>query len=228
MAGKIDDETLSRWLDDALQPAEAGTVADAMMSDDALAARADAIKMQDSNIRSWFDDQLAQPPIGLEHSVKAAFAARRAHQRSSNGRQWWLPAVAAAVVLVAGFAGFNHAIDSRVNDALDRMRTERASDMAMLASAVQEVLENRESGVEVSFENDQTGLAVTLIPRRTWKSASGHWCREFAEVVGSMPPEDAAVSTACRTSEGQWKRISTEVPGVLAPIILEAPDLQDL
>lgn len=219
MVGRTDDETLSRWFDGELPPKEHEEVARAIDSDTDLAVRADSIRAQDASVRKWFDDQLAPPPPVLEQSVKAAFAARRRDRKATSGRAWWLPAAAAAAVLIAGIAGFDYLIDRRVNDALDRMRAERASDMAMLASAMQDVLETRESGVPVSFENDQTGLAVTFIPTRTWKSASGHWCREFTEVFPEVSSDEAPVGTACRNSDGHWMRVRTELPGPGVPFM---------
>ena len=153
---------------------------------------------------------------------------RRTRQTKAAWQRWWLPASAAALVLGVGLAGFDYMLDRRVDAALDQMRAERASDLALLASAMQEVLETRESGIEVSFQNSDTGLSVTLLPRRTWKSASGHWCREFVEAVGETPVEDAAISTACRSPDGRWQRVMTELPGAHAPLILNAGSLQDL
>ena len=227
MVGNVDDELLSRWIDGELKQDEADRVSSLVETDKEVSARVAAIEARDASVRDWFDDQLAPPASELERSVGAAFAARRA-QRERSGRQWWLPAAAAIAVLIAGIAGFDYLIDHRVNDALDRMRAERASDIAMLASAMQDVLENRESGVEVSFENAETGLEVALKPKRTWKSRSGHWCREFSEIVGAAQPESTAVSVACRTPDGQWMRVSTEVPGALFPLIPEVSDRRDL
>ena len=222
MPRKFDDEVLSRWLDDELERSQRSEIAHALSEDATLAREVDGLRAQDERIRSWFETEPASNPE-LESSVRAAFAARRARRPGKAWGRWMMPAAAAAMVMVAGFAGFDYMIDRRVDAALDQLRAERASDLALLASAMQDVLETRESGVAVSFDNSETGFSVTIVPKRTWKSASGHWCREFAEVLDRGPAEAAPVSTACRTPDGRWVRVSTELPGAQFPMILEKP-----
>ena len=96
------------------------------------------------------------------------------------------------------------------------------------ADIMQEVLESQESGTEVAFQNPETGLAFRIKPQRTWKSASGHWCREFIEVVGDRTDADAPVSTACRVSKQRWVRVVTTLPGWQEPVLPNAATARDL
>ncbi len=228
MPGRIDEEALSRWLDNELESIDAEAVDTAVRSDQAVTDKAGRLDEQDANVRAWFEEQLPPIPAHLEQSIRTGFSRRRARQNKDARQRWWLPVAAVALVLGIGLVGFDYMLDRRVDAALDQMRAERASDLALLASAMQEVLETRESGIEVSYQNSDTGLSVTLLPRRTWKSASGHWCREFVEAVGDTPVEDAAISTACRSPNGRWQRVVTELPGAQAPFILDAGSPQDL
>lgn len=228
MTGEIDNQALSRWLDNELDSADAEKVKTAMHSDRAVADDAERLRRQDDAVRDWFDGELSPAPSHLEESIRNGFSRRRARQGNAARHHWWLPAAAAAVVAVVGLAGFDYMLDRRVGAALDQMRAERASDLALLASAVQDVLETQESGIKVSYRNSDTGLTITLLPQRTWKSASGHWCREFVEAVGDTPVEDAAVSTACRSPDGRWQRVVTELPGSQAPLILNTNSPRDL
>lgn len=209
----IDREALSRFLDGESTGSERRAIA----GDQTAMDEAGRMRQQDDALRAWFDGLADEPPPpALERTIRGGFKARRARHSLSR---WWPSVAAAAVVFVAGLAAFDAMIDRRVNQALDRMRAERASDIALLASAVQDVLEKQPSGSEVRFENASTGFGVTLVPQRTWKSASGHWCREFVEVFDSAEPNTAPVSTACRTTDGRWVRVRTEVQAPETPFL---------
>ena len=219
MSRHFDEETLSRFLDGDLPADERAEIDAALEADPTLVERLSALEAQDHAIREWFDAQLTEAPAALTESVRNSFAERRAHGGGGPGwGHWWLPSAAAAAVVAVGLGAFDYMLDRRVDRALDQMRAERASDMALLASAMQEVLETRESGVEVSYTNSSTGFGVTLIPRRTWKSASGHWCREFIEVFEGTGRDIAPTSVACRDPEGQWRRVTTKVPSPFLPL----------
>ena len=219
MNRQFDEETLSRFLDGDLPARDMAEIEAALEADPALVEELSALETQDQAIRDWFDAQLTDPPAALTETVRAGFARRRAHHGGGPGwGHWWLPSAAAAAVVAVGLGAFDYMLDRRVDAALGQMRAERASDMALLASAMQEVLETRESGVEVSYTNNSTGFGVTLIPRRTWKSASGHWCREFVEVFDGTGRETAPTSVACRDPDGNWRRVTTKVPSPFLPL----------
>ncbi len=223
MNKKLDDDALSRWLDGELDAERSSDIEASVTADPGLSATAERLRAQDEDLRGWFDEQAGLPSPKIEQSVREAFVDRRTRSSAPGSRHWWLPAAAAAAVVIVGLAGFDYLIERRVDAALGQLRAERASDLALIASAVQEVLETRESGAEVSFSNDETGLSVTLSPQRTWKSASGHWCREFIEVFDGRSIETAPIGTACRTQEGLWMRVATEIPG-MQPVFLPDRD----
>ena len=209
----IDRDILSRIIDDEATEADRRALGD----DPAAQAGLDAMLRQDAAVRDWFDSAAgAQVPPALERAVRNGFKVRRAR---TGIVRWFVPVAAAAVMVVAGVATFDAMLDRRVNQALEQMRAERASDLALLASAVQDVLEQQPSGAEVRFENAATGFEVTLKPRRTWKSASGHWCREFVEIFDPLATETAPISTACRTPDGRWVRVRTELKTPTTPVL---------
>lgn len=209
-----EEEALSRFLDGEIDQETARRI----RGDPAQARRAAALADQDRALGDWFGAQLSDPPTALEGAVRAAFARRRARRRAGL-RQWLLPVAATVAVAVLGVGAFDYLIERRVGRAIDEMRAERASDLTLLARAMQEVLETRESGNAVAYRNDATGLRVTLVPRRTWQSETGHWCREFVEMFEGAGSDASPVSTACRTADGQWMRVRTELPAALAPVL---------
>ena len=72
-------------------------------------------------------------------------------------------------------------------------------------SAIQYALEHLVSGIHT--ESAFFGTDVSVTPIRTWKSVSGHYCRQFDITVtrqGAMPEQDRGIR--CRDSDGVWKK----------------------
>lgn len=77
-----------------------------------------------------------------------------------------------------------------------------------LESTVQYALENLISGAAARAELGETDVSV--MPIRTWKSVSGHWCRRYEVVVtGPGAGSDRTEATRCR-EDGVWKRLPQE------------------
>ena len=71
--------------------------------------------------------------------------------------------------------------------------------------AVQQALETRASGEPEYWTVEGLAQGV-VIPRRTWRSASGHWCREFEENVqldGGL--KQSTIAVRCRSDDGRWR-----------------------
>jgi surface antigen len=76
---------------------------------------------------------------------------------------------------------------------------------APFEETVQYALENLTSGTSTAAMID--GARFTVMPVRTWKSVSGHYCRQF-EVTLAKPASgaDRAEGVRCRDGDGVWKR----------------------
>ena len=70
--------------------------------------------------------------------------------------------------------------------------------------AVQYALEHLTSGI--SAASLIKGTQVTVMPTRTWKSVTGHYCRRY-EIIVTEPGADPnhGESTRCRDGDGIWK-----------------------
>ncbi len=82
-----------------------------------------------------------------------------------------------------------------------------APSLEVARDAVQAALETRMRG-DAEFWNVPGVARGAVIPRRTWKSASGHWCREFDEnlqLVDGRTQTTRAVR--CPASDGRWRLI---------------------
>ncbi len=71
--------------------------------------------------------------------------------------------------------------------------------------AVQIALEERPRGEAERWS--VKGVAQgAVVPIRTWKSQSGHWCREFEETLQlSDGRKQTTRAVRCRSSDGRWK-----------------------
>lgn len=78
-------------------------------------------------------------------------------------------------------------------------------------TTVQFALERLESGTSARSDRTAEGAVAHVRPERTWRSVSGHWCREFSiriEVPGSDDITRRAVR--CRDGDGRWKPAGPE------------------
>ncbi len=72
--------------------------------------------------------------------------------------------------------------------------------------AVQYALEHLTSGI--STASLIKGTQVTVMPTRTWKSVTGHYCRRY-EITVTEPGADPDHGewTRCRDGDGVWKQV---------------------
>ena len=89
-----------------------------------------------------------------------------------------------------------------------------SSTLAMAARAetpyeasVQYALENLTSGIATA--SVYSGTEVKITPVRTWKSVSGHYCREYRiTVLEPASNPNHAEKTRCRDTDGTWRQIN--------------------
>ena len=71
-------------------------------------------------------------------------------------------------------------------------------------TAVQYALEHLTSGISTASQFGET--EVMVMPMRTWKSVSGHYCRLYEiTITKSAANPDHAERTRCRDGDGTWK-----------------------
>jgi surface antigen len=74
---------------------------------------------------------------------------------------------------------------------------------------VQYSLEHLASGVSTAFL--ASGNKVTIVPLRTWKSVSGHYCRQYETTVTVRASAPSRIgSIRCRDGNGIWKRVKKD------------------
>ena len=77
----------------------------------------------------------------------------------------------------------------------------------LFEETVQYALEHLTSGNSTS--SLIAGTQVTVMPTRTWKSITGHYCRKY-EITVTIPGSDSDHGewTRCRDNDGIWKKIN--------------------
>ncbi len=77
-------------------------------------------------------------------------------------------------------------------------------EIAVAQQAVQEALESRLSN-ETSQWTYPNGSSGSVTPLRTFRTKTGHYCRDYAESLAKGSQPGSTVRTACRGSQGIWR-----------------------
>lgn len=139
--------------------------------------------------------------------------ARRERPGSGHPHAAWKTVfvqMAAALVLIAGtFAFTSFWMQSRMDDAVSSLAAHMETERILLAQTVQEALETRVSGepVLVGQEGDWSEV---LTPIKTYRSKSGHWCRQYLRQTTFGGLDLSIRGTACRDGNGTWTTVFAE------------------
>lgn len=98
-----------------------------------------------------------------------------------------------AASIEAAFSGSSKLYDS-MND----------SDVALAAEAMQVALETRSRDEAVDWRNEKTGNQGSIIPRQTFITDRGVFCRAYDETLSIGDREGTIRNTACRSDDGRW------------------------
>lgn len=211
-------EKLSAYNDGELGADEAAAIEHKLTQDQDLRRALLDIKHADNTARTAFDDMLGQPvPLKAVAAIDRAFsdAAAATRRQSSDWRHsWWVPAVAAsfAAVLLSGVVGL-FAFENYSEKLVAELEQSRQSGNRELAELLQKTLENSVSGTAVEYADPATSTRLEIVPIHTYKSRSGHWCREFSERIEIDGIVELRKGLACRENQGGWRRLSTTIEG---------------
>lgn len=139
--------------------------------------------------------------------------ARRDLPAAHHGHASWktmFVQMAAALVLIAGtFAFTSFWMQSRMDDAVSSLAAHMETERILLAQTVQETLETKVSGepVFIGQEGDWTEI---LTPIKTYRSKSGHWCRQYLRQTTFGGRDLSIRGTACRDGNGTWTTVFAE------------------
>ncbi len=76
------------------------------------------------------------------------------------------------------------------------------------ALETQNALETARVGQAVTWRNPDSGAQYTVTPTRTYQEETGRYCREFETWGWVDGYEEKLRGTACRETDGTWRRVS--------------------
>jgi surface antigen len=118
--------------------------------------------------------------------------------------------IAAALVMVAGtFAFTTYWMQTRMDNAVSSLAAHMETERVLLAQTVQEALETKVSGEPV-FVGQEGDWTEVLTPIKTYRSKSGHWCRQYLRQTTFSKLDLAIRGTACRDENGTWVTVFAE------------------
>lgn len=198
-----DRSNLSRWLDDELSEADAREIEKRLIADPALSEELHWLRDADAAFRRHAKTELAAPvSLGAAAAIRRGFEKRAMERTKRSVVRRWMP-LAASLVVLAGAGFWVERIVSRASEA-------RSIEIAQLVeSAVQNALETAVSGSEVVVRGGD-GADVLVVPIRTYRSETNHWCREFREQTITNGETITRTGVACRQPQGRWYRVDSD------------------
>lgn len=217
MKHDITHDDLVRYVDGELDDDKARAVEAAIAADPALRSTVRSLAEGATLLRAAFNEPVHGAGMdALATRVAAALAEARGEARSkvvvlAGRRRWLVPAaVAASVAVIAlGLGGGYFVAGARLDSERATLASLRLEDHKAFELAVQDALEKQVSGKSISWQNPSSGHGGTVTPIRTFKSADGQWCREYAYESQSEAGTETLRAVACRAGEGRWE---TRIP----------------
>ncbi len=213
MSSKPTFEDLSAFVDGEQSDAADAVRAD-VVNDSGSAALLAEISGVDSLVRAHYRAETERPvPDRLVAAIDHGFQKRRARHKHSVWNNSWLSIAASLLIAAFGLAGAFYVAEQRAQTQIAAYEARWKAGQRALETALQDTLESAASGVEVSFASGEVDIQGSISPTRTYESRTGHWCREFSEVVESDGVKEHRRGLACREDSGDWRRLETTFSG---------------
>lgn len=201
MNGRLDPTMLDAYVDGELDAAATEEMAEALLSDPQSLARVHALQGDAVLLRGAYQEAAEAPvPPALLETIDRGFARRR---DGSGGFRSYPLAASIALALVASLTGYLLG-DYRARSDIATAAALAAEDERILTAAIEQALEEKPSGERVAWHNPDSGSYGEVVPVRTYRSKSNHWCREYfaSKITDGMEEKTRAI--ACRASGGDW------------------------
>ena len=204
MNRRLDPSTLEAYVDGQLDAAGMSETAELLLGDPEALARVRALHKDTALLRAAYQEVADAPvPPALMETIDRGFDRRR---RSSATFRVYAMAAAVALALLASVAGYL-AGEYRAREDVAVAAAHAAEDRRLLAAAVEQALEHTTSGKSVAWRNPDSGAYGQVMPVRTYRSKSNHWCREYLASKVSDGTEEKIRAIACRAGGGDWVKV---------------------
>jgi len=200
MIERLDPARLEAYADGELDAEAMSATAEQLLQDPDALARVRALHSEAALLRAAYQEAAEAPlPPSLLAAIDDGFARRR---RRGFAHRY---AVAAAIgfALVGSLAGYLLG-EFRARAELAEIAALEAADQRILSDTIEQALERAASGEAVAWHNPDSGSYGEVVPVRTYRSKSNHWCREYlaSKVTGDIEEKTRAI--ACRAGDGDW------------------------
>jgi surface antigen len=210
MSARLTFEDISTFMDGEMD--DRAKTADIGSADDPeTAALLAGFGRVDGLVRAHYGGQADQDvPDHLAAVVRDGFEARRGGKRRSA---FWMPMAASFIIATVSLGASFQFAQQRTQQQIAAYEERWAEGERALQAALQDALETKKSGTVVAFASGQADIHGSIRPTRTYKSRSGHWCREFSEVIEIDGSREFRQGLACRENSGVWARLETKISG---------------
>lgn len=203
-------ENISAFLDGELDPATESELEKQLFRDIQARRLFRGMVDDDTAVKAAFAAVDTTPSDALLATIDSGFNARRRRDAFAPMLLRNLARAAAIFVVIAGTAALTATYMSRQMDqALAKLAASAETDRRLIDNAVRQVLETQTSGKVVSLA-EYGGPEGTLKPTRTYRSVSGHWCRDYVRTIRLDRRSLDIHGVACRTPEGEWVTVKAE------------------
>ena len=79
------------------------------------------------------------------------------------------------------------------------------AELTAIDATLQEVLERHRSGKSLVNGPTENGYTIRITPRRTFRTVTGAFCREYVFLLKHEKKQTASSGIACRDKTGIWK-----------------------
>ena len=132
------------------------------------------------------------------------------HRPAFGGWTGHFVQMAAALVMIAGTFGFTtYWMQSRMDAVVSSLAAHMETERVLLAQSVQDALETKVSGEPVHVCKEGNWSEI-LTPIKTYRSKSGHWCRQYLRQTTFGGLDLSIRGTACRDENGTWATVFAE------------------
>jgi len=79
------------------------------------------------------------------------------------------------------------------------------SDVTLAVATMEAALEHASQGESRTWRNPETGHTGAVMPRHTYVSGAGAYCRDYQETLSANGRSATYQNTACRDADGMWR-----------------------
>ncbi len=211
MKSWTDAETLVAYADGQLTPEQAEGVEEALRQDDEARETLRRLREDSAALRAALagvtNEPLPRRTVSLVESPSAEIVELPAGPigGAGPGSRLWQSMLAAslAAAVVAGAVSF--LVSSRqIEREVARLAAATAPGALARDKAISQALESLVSGTSLEWQNPDGIMVGSVTPVRSFRVASGQWCREYLLLDLLPGGSDRRRGVACREEDGHW------------------------